>query len=33
MHRAVTNRLYQSLNLTCEALKKHKDLAWGGQVD
>jgi hypothetical protein len=29
MHRAVTNRLYQSLNLTCEALKKHKDFAWG----
>jgi hypothetical protein len=29
MHRAVTNRLYQSLNLTCESLKKHKDLAWG----
>ncbi len=29
MHRAVTNRLYQSLNLTCESLKKHKALAWG----
>jgi hypothetical protein len=32
MHRAVTNRLYQSLNLTCHALKKHKDFSWG-QVD
>ncbi|KAN0099837.1 hypothetical protein V8E51_013612 [Hyaloscypha variabilis] len=29
MHRAVTNRLYQSLNLTCHALKKHKDFSWG----
>lgn len=29
MHRAVTNRLYQSLNLTCQALKKHKDFSWG----
>jgi hypothetical protein len=32
MHRAVTNRLYQNLNLTCHALKKHKDFSWG-QVD
>jgi len=29
MHSAVTNHLYQSLHLTCEALKKHKNFAWG----
>jgi hypothetical protein len=32
MHGAVTNHLYQSLHLTCDALKRHKTLAWG-QVD
>lgn len=32
MHTAVTNHLYQSLHLTCDALKRHKTVAWG-QVD
>lgn len=32
MHSAITNHLYQSLHLTCEALKEHKNFAWG-QVD
>ncbi len=32
MHSAVTNHLYQSLHLTCEALKKYKNSTWG-QVD
>jgi len=29
MHSAVTTHLYQSLHITCEALKKHKNFAWG----
>ena len=29
MHSAVTHHLYQSLHLTCEALKEHKNAAWG----
>lgn len=32
VHSAVTNHLYQSLHITCEALKKHKNFAWG-EVD
>lgn len=29
MHSAVTHHLYQSLHLTCETLKEHKNVAWG----